>query len=585
VEQVTAALEAVQPVLYVGVAVAAFRRWTVLRRPPAAWAAAMFAVLGAAITAGRVLGPAGPEDAGSLARRLLVVGIVAFPYLLLRFAASFQPVGRWIEGLAAVLTAAAVGGILVVPEVPGAGEPRDVWFRLYAALVVVQWVGLSSVVTWRFWSRSRDRPTVVRRRMRTLAAGSAALALALLLAGTGTAVDRPGAALVIASLAVLAPPLFLAGLAPPAVLLWWWRRRDERELAETQSALVAATDPAEVGGALLPYVTRALGGDAAVLSHDGQVVAHHGTGPDDADAVAALSAAGLARRSDAAVVAELTSGRLVVLGDRYTPFFGRDEADVLGRLGELTDIALRRAEVARAEREAAAELARAHDAMREFVSIASHDLRTPVAVVKGYVATMAQSWDAISDHDKREYLAIIGRQADHLSRMVGDLLVLSRLDAGAVAPDPDPVDLADLVGEVVADLGAADQVHVAVPAPAVVWFDEDHATRIVRNLVENALRYGEPPVLVSSAACPGGIEVRVRDHGQGVPDELAPSLFDRFTRGPGATARAKHGTGLGLSIVRGLARAGGGEAWYEPASPGARFVVRFPTVEQAGAPS
>jgi signal transduction histidine kinase len=130
---------------------------------------------------------------------------------------------------------------------------------------------------------------------------------------------------------------------------------------------------------------------------------------------------------------------------------------------------------------------------------------------------------------------------------------------------------------VVDDLGGADETRIELDGGLVVLADVDHASRMVRNLLENARHHGEAPVVVSARRTDDHVELRVRDHGPGVPEDFGPRLFQRFARSDEAKGgRAAHGTGLGLSIVRGLARAADGDAWYEPESLGACFVVSFP---------
>jgi signal transduction histidine kinase len=389
--------------------------------------------------------------------------------------------------------------------------------------------------------------------------------------GTGSV-----SSVVSAALAVIAGPLFLAGLAPPALLLAQWRLPEEAQLRDAEAGLIAATSPGEVAVALLPFVARTMGGDAAVLSRpDGSIVAYHGLEADGAEQLVAAGEAGEPLGDAPVTSIPMRTGRMSVAGDRFSPFFGRGESEVLARLGSLTDVALRRAELTETERASAAELQRAHDAMREFLSIASHDLRTPIAVIKGYAATMSSAWDALPDDDKRTFVATINRQADRLSRLVSDLLTMSQLDAGAIDPEIGQVDLADLVEEVVGDLDREGDVRIDIAGPLVVCADQDHGSRIVQNLIENAFRYGQPPVTVTATTVDGSVELRVSDQGPGVAEHFVPRLFDRFARADDAAEKAKHGTGLGLSIVRGLARAAGGEAWYEPAAPGACFAVRF----------
>jgi signal transduction histidine kinase len=104
--------------------------------------------------------------------------------------------------------------------------------------------------------------------------------------------------------------------------------------------------------------------------------------------------------------------------------------------------------------------------------------------------------------------------------------------------------------------------------------DRDHLEQILVNYVSNALKYGESPVRIDAHRRHRWVEVVVADEGDGVPEEFVPRLFEKFAQA--GRIRSGSGTGLGLSIVRGLARAQGGEAWYEPVEPGSRFCVRLP---------
>jgi signal transduction histidine kinase len=109
-----------------------------------------------------------------------------------------------------------------------------------------------------------------------------------------------------------------------------------------------------------------------------------------------------------------------------------------------------------------------------------------------------------------------------------------------------------------------------------VHADPDHVERILTNYVTNALKYGERPVEVEAREDDGWVEIRVRDHGSGVPEEFIPRMWEKFAR-PNDSSDREKGTGLGLSIVAGLARANGGTAWYEPNHPrGSCFCIRLP---------
>ena len=122
-------------------------------------------------------------------------------------------------------------------------------------------------------------------------------------------------------------------------------------------------------------------------------------------------------------------------------------------------------------------------------------------------------------------------------------------------------------------------IEVSVEPSVRVLVDPDHLEQMLLNYMSNALKYGDAPITVHSR--PHGdsyVDVLVRDRGDGVPDDVAPLLFEEFVRGRGHSAARIPGTGLGLSIVRGLARAQGGDAWHEPNEPsGSVFALRLPT--------
>ena len=219
-----------------------------------------------------------------------------------------------------------------------------------------------------------------------------------------------------------------------------------------------------------------------------------------------------------------------------------------------------------------------NQAMAGFINVAGHNLRTPLASVLGYSDLLLEHWPSLDEDTRRAFASTINRQSHNLSVLVHDLLTLSTIEGGMSVPRPTAVSLAGaLSGYLQEHEVPDDQVPVTCPDDLVVRVDPTHLARIVDNIVQNAFKYGQPPIHIEARRTVDAIEVRVVDHGLGVPPEFVPRLFDKFSRADSQVTAAHKGTGLGLSIARGLARVNGGDALYEPiAGGGSCFIVRLP---------
>jgi signal transduction histidine kinase len=324
-------------------------------------------------------------------------------------------------------------------------------------------------------------------------------------------------------------------------------------------------------------VSELVGGKGAVLfDMDRTVLANHNFPMTEIEDARTLLPPSDAPRYDAVGVGPyrvltMHNGWLVVAIGPLTPFFADDELQMLGASSVVADLSLGRARLFELERQTG-------DAMRDFVAIASHDLRTPVTVIAGFADLMQMQWDAVTDDEKRDYLKAISRQVTHLRRLIDDLLTVSKLDVRELDVFRQSVDVEHVVREVIDELASDAEVHVDGSATDTHAFaDADHVSRMIRNYLANAKTYGQPPVSVEIASDGASVIVRVRDHGPGVPDEFIPRLFEKFSRLDKKKSKAVGGTGLGLSIVAGLATSNGGDAWYEPNQPtGACFCLRLP---------
>jgi PAS domain S-box-containing protein len=267
--------------------------------------------------------------------------------------------------------------------------------------------------------------------------------------------------------------------------------------------------------------------------------------------------------SEVVAVVELFAGRTDE-PEETTPW---QRALVLAIAPQMAEFVARR----RAERSAAAD----KDA---FVATVSHELRTPLTSIIGYARTSLDMDATLTGEQRRNFLEIILQQGERLSRLVDDLLTMSAMQVRGIAPDLQEVELVSLAAETLSELGRETQFELRTDGRLhVVWADRDLCKQLIVNLVQNALRYGDPTyaVEIHDSDVAWAARVEVVDEGPGVPPAFVPRLFDKFARAS-ETSRVP-GTGLGLAIVRAIADAQRGRAWYEANEPkGARFIVELP---------
>ena len=244
--------------------------------------------------------------------------------------------------------------------------------------------------------------------------------------------------------------------------------------------------------------------------------------------------------------------------------------DEVAELARTLDAMLISLDGARSETEGA--LAR----QREFVADASHELRTPLTSVLANLELLEEELTG----EQRDTAASALRSSRRMRRLVGDLLLLARADAGRQAPHQ-AVDMSAVVTEAAAELEPVAGDHeISVSAPAGMHVDgaRDELHRLVLNLMENALRHTDPGTAVETTVerNNGAVVVSVEDDGPGIPSDLREKVFERFYRGTGDRSGS---SGLGLSIVRAVAESHRGSVRLEEPldGRGARFVVRLPT--------
>jgi len=205
-------------------------------------------------------------------------------------------------------------------------------------------------------------------------------------------------------------------------------------------------------------------------------------------------------------------------------------------------------------------------------------LRSPLTGITTAIGALRNDSLVFTDEDRRVLLDTIAVDAERLGRLVGDLLDLSRLEAGGAEPEVEVWALDDLVREAVDDLPGGDRVDVAGESP-LVSVDPVQIQRVLANLIENALKFSPPSARVHIRVTATRQEaiVRIVDQGQGLDEGELERVFEPFYRREGDR---RSGAGLGLAIARGFAAANGGRVWAESRpEQGATFALALPVAE------
>ena len=395
------------------------------------------------------------------------------------------------------------------------------------------------VLGWRYWDRLRRQRLLWALTHAQLLGG---LALAVAVATVLTAADLRGT-VVEAPFAIRA----MLDVDGPAVALTWWLSRAVPAagalLLLTIAAAVAVLPPAAlISFLVLRRSTRRLEALAAATGalRAGNLSARVATGGDDE--IAGLQA----DFNDMAADLERTLGDLQVERDRVVALL---------------------------------------EARRQLIAGVSHDLRTPVATVRGYLESALEHGDGVSQ-ELRSDLDLMRRELERLERLIEDLFALSRAEVGRLALRPEPVDAGGVVRRLVATMAplAWKQRRVEVlaevsPHLPLARADVQRLEQVMVNLLANATRHTAPGGLVVAelSAEPDTVRIDVRDTGDGIPAEELGKVFDRYYRG--RAGEPHEGAGLGLALVKELTEAMGGSVGAASANgEGSSFTVRLPRV-------
>jgi signal transduction histidine kinase len=353
-------------------------------------------------------------------------------------------------------------------------------------------------------------------------------------------------------------------------------------LVEGNTATTMATAGRGAGDVFPPGNSDPIEGSLLERVLDGKIVVRRDLTERDSPADEQLLALGL--RSELVtplLLGARTIGMLSLSRDRPDAF-SEDEVELVSLLGRLVATAVQNIRAYEAERRRVEELARLSRLRADFVSLVSHELRSPMAAVIGAARTLQDRWRMLSADQRESFLALIGDETARLAELVGDVLDTSRIEAGTFSYRFEEVDLGRVVDEAVETAVLAQQEvpvvasgHGALPE---IRGDRARLRQVLGNLIENAVKYSPEggEVRVSAVAANGAVRIAVRDAGPGIPPDQQVRIFEKFGRVdvPGAS---KPGTGLGLFIARSIAEAHGGSLDVSSgAEPGSTFTLTLP---------
>ncbi|MEA2461314.1 MAG: hypothetical protein QOH90_1491, partial [Actinomycetota bacterium] len=452
-------------ILFFGATAAvSFRRWRAEGSTASMWAAWAFVSLLFVEVVSAVYEATGTTN-GHWVTKALISTLALFPYFLFRFAASFTSFSRTVERAAAALAGAIVAISLLLPAFPEDKTARPGWLLLYFVGFLIEWTVLNVWTVGAMWRPATGLPAVARRRMRFLAYAAIGVNVAILVAFFGPTGPFQE---VISVLGLLSAAAFYISTAPPAFVRDIWRRPEQRNLQLGVQGLMEAHSKEDVAEVLLPRAAGSVGARGArLVDPSGEVVGSFGE-ISDGDSIERI---------------ELGKdvGVLELQTNRFTPYFGPDDLDLLRSVGTLAGIALERAELfeneqlakatlesfnkkltarnaelsrevaerRRAEEElvvAREEADRANLAKSEFLSRMSHELRTPLNSILGFGQLLQLDELSSEQEEGVDHILKAGR---HLLDLINEILDISRIEAGNMTVSMEPIPVSDAIEETV----------------------------------------------------------------------------------------------------------------------------------------
>ena len=535
------------------------------------------------------------SESGPYGRLLIDVAILLFllsGWALLMFRDSFIPLGgnaRRVVGVVIVLVAA----LAIFVQLPTDAQASHGALQTIAlAAILAAWgicVG-EPIVT--LWLASRGRPAVEGARMRALSLGYAGL-VAVIMFGTlgGSLVSNDAAQLVLNFVALAIVPMLFISFYPPAWLRRLWSQPEEEELRQgLHSLLTFSPDRVTQAGRALEWAMRLVGGKGAlIIDSDSSILTYSGLSEEEAKAVAARAAASPQagevrsppRGSPTLVIPlEMQEGRgsMVVVAGAFTPIFGDDEVIRLRQYAGSITVGLDQAALS-------ARIRDLEKAKTEFMNIASHELRSPMTVIKGYLTMLEGGSLGALAPKAMAILPLLIAKADEVNSMVEQMLEAARLEEGRFGlrkERGDIVELTELAIDSVRPMLAKHVLSVDLPpAPIMAEVDSERFQIVVKNLITNAIKYSpaEKPITVVVDRNGKTARVVVVDQGIGIALEDQAMLFTKFGRIQRESTMHVAGSGLGLWLSREIARMHDGDIKVDSTEgEGSTFTFEVPII-------
>lgn len=513
-----------------------------------------------------------------LAVDVAIVDFLLSGYFLLLFRDSLVPLGRTPKWIISALIAL-VAVLTIAAGLPsGAGASHSPFQVFVQVALVVTWILCVAEPIFRLGIASLGRPAVEGARLRALSLGYVGLIGALLVGIlAGSAAQSTNVTIATDVVVLIVVPMLYASFSPPAWLrrIWAYPEQDEIRRA-LHDLLLYSPDRESLARKALEWGTRLVGGAAAfIVDADGSILASRGISKEGALRMAAgpTTTSGLSLPLDL----EEGEGKMTIVSGPFTPVFGQYEVGLLRGYSVSITAGLNRVSLTQ-------RIALLEKAKTDFLNLASHELRAPMTVIKGYLTMLAGGTLGEMPEKASSVLPMLVAKSDEITSMLEQMIEASRLEEGRLALKKQRTDIVELTEAAIAEmqplLGDRGDLHFDKPADEI-WsdVDPDRYQIVVRNLISNAVKYSPAGSSVNVRLTPNDhvAYLEVRDHGIGIAKEDQARLFTRFGRIENRATMHTSGTGLGLWLSREIARMHDGDLTVDSeVGEGSAFTLEIP---------